>query len=117
MVGSSTNLDSHKKLSETKENVAYKICHDLGFDLLLTGHQHMEISDIDLHGTHIVQTPHNGSKFIELNLEFDDNKVQNVTSKLIDVELNPNKEMYGEFLYVEEKVQEWLDTPGWIPRY
>ena len=105
------DLDSHKKLSETKENVAYKICHELGFDLLLTGHQHMEISNIDLHGTHIVQTPHNGSKFIELNLEFDDNKVQNVTSKLIDVELNPNKEMYDEFLYVEEKVQEWLDTP------
>ena len=71
----------------------------------------MEISDIDLHGTHIVQTPHNGSKFIELNLEFDNDQIQNVTSKLIDVELNPNKEMYDKFLPLEEKVQQWLDTP------
>ena len=105
------DLESHKKLSETKENIAYKICNELGFDLLLTGHQHMEISDIDLHGTHIVQTPHNGSKFIELNLEFDNDQIQSVTSKLIDVELNPNKEMYDKFLPLEEKVQQWLDTP------
>ena len=105
------DLDSHKKLSETKENIAYKVCNELQFDLLLTGHQHMEISNIDLHGTHIVQTPHNGSKFIELNLEFDNNKVQKVTSKLVDVVLNPNKNMYDKFFPLEEQVQEWLDTP------
>ena len=105
------DLDSHKKLSETKENIAYKICNELQFDLLLTGHQHMEIANIDLHGTHIVQTPHNGSKFIELNLEFDNNKIQNISSKLIDVVLNPNKTMYYKFLSLEEQVQEWLDTP------
>lgn len=105
------DLDSHKKLSETKENIAYKVCNELQFDLLLTGHQHMEISNIDLHGTHIVQTPHNGSKFIELNLEFNNNKVQKVTSKLVDVVLNPNKNMYDKFLPLEEQVQEWLDTP------
>ena len=105
------DLDSHKKLSDTKENIAYKICNELQFDLLLTGHQHMEISDTDLHGTHIVQTPHNGSKFIELNLEFEDNKIQKITSKLNDVTLNPNKNMYEKFLPLEEKVQQWLDTP------
>ena len=71
----------------------------------------MEIANIDLHGTHIVQTPHNGSKFIELNLEFDNNKIQNISSKLIDVVLNPNKTMYDKFLSLEEQVQEWLDTP------
>ena len=66
----------------------------------------VEISDTDLHGTHIVQTPHNGSKFIELNLEFDNDQIQKVTSKLIDVELSPNKEMYDKFLPLEEKVQQ-----------
>ncbi len=105
------DLNSHKKLSNTKENIAYKICNELKFDLLLTGHQHMEISNIDLHGTHIVQTPHNGSKFVELNLEFDNNKVQNINSKLVDVVLNPNKNMYDKFLPLEEQVQKWLDTP------
>lgn len=109
--GFENDLDSHKKLSSTKENIAYKICTELQFDLLLTGHQHMEISNTDLHGTHIVQTPHNGSKFIELNLEFNNNKVQNVTSQLKDVILNPNKNMYDKFLPLEEKVQKWLDTP------
>lgn len=104
------DLNSHKKLSSTKENIAYKICNELNFDLLLTGHQHMEISDFNLHGTHIVQTPPNGSKFVEVNLEYN-NEIKNINSTLKDVVLNPNKEMYNKFLPLERKVQEWLDTP------
>ena len=51
---------------------------------------------------------------IELNLEFEDNKIQKITSKLNDVTLNPNKNMYEKFLPLEEKVQQWLDTPVWF---
>ncbi len=105
------DIESHKQLSTTSENIAYKLCKELEFDLLFTGHQHMEIGGQDLHGTFISQTPHNATKFVELNLSFDDNKVQNITSSLKEVVLNPNKKMYDEFLELENKVQHWLDTP------
>ncbi len=104
------DLESHNKLSSTKENIAYKISKELDFDILLTGHQHMEIMDTEIFNTHIVQTPHNGSKFIELNLEFD-GTIKNITSTLKDVELDYDKEMYNKYLPLEEEVQQWLDTP------
>lgn len=106
------DLESHKQLSTTSENIAYKICKDFDFDILLTGHQHMPIGGQYLHGTYIAQTPHNASQFLELNLEFDEStKDKNITSKLNEIKLNPNKEVYDELLSIENKVQEWLDTP------
>lgn len=107
--GFEKDLESHKSLSDTKENLAYKICEELGFDILLTGHQHMAIEGQDLHGTYIVQTPQNGQKYIELNLEYDE-KIAKIESKLIVPEINPNKEVYDELMPIEEKVQEWLDS-------
>ena len=109
--GFENDLNSHKKLSNTKENIAYKICAEFDFDILLTGHQHMSIANMNLHGTHIAQTPHNGSKFLKLNLTIDDNNITKITSSLEAVTLNPNKDMYEKFLSLENKVQEWLDTP------
>lgn len=109
--GFENDLETHKQLSTTSENIAYKICKELNFDILLTGHQHMEIANMNIHGTHIAQTPHNGSKFLELNLTYDNNKIVDITSSLKNIEINPNKEMYNKFLPLEEKVQEWLDTP------
>ena len=105
------DLESHKQLSTTKENIAYNICKEFDFDILLTGHQHLPIANITLHGTHIAQTPHNGSKFLELKLTIDDTGSININSSLENIELNPNKEMYDKFLPLENKVQQWLDTP------
>ena len=108
--GFEKDIDSHKSLSETKENLAYKICQELGFDILLTGHQHMAIEGQKLFDTYIVQTPQNGQKFIELNLEYD-KEIVNIESKLVQPEVNPNKEIYEELMPIEEKVQKWLDSP------
>lgn len=105
------DLETHKQLSKTSENIAYKICKEFDFDVLLTGHQHLEIGGHNLHGTYIAQTPPNGSKFLELDLEISDDNNININSSLKNVELNPNKEMYELFLPLETKVQEWLDTP------
>ena len=105
------DLESHTKLSDTKENIAYLICKEFDFDILLTGHQHMNISGMYLNNTYIAQTPHNGRKFLELNLELNEDNSKTITSSLKDVTLNPNKKMYDKFLDLENKVQDWLDTP------
>lgn len=100
------DLNNKKRLSETSENIAYKVCKELDFDLLLTGHQHMEIKNTTLFNTHIVQPPHNGSKFI--TIEVNEDKIE---SYVTDVTLNPNKKMYNKLLPIETKVQDWLDKP------
>ena len=109
--GFENDLESHKLLSTTKENIAFKICTDFDFDILLTGHQHMSISNKTINGTHIVQTPQNGTKFAKVELSLDNNGITTITSSLEDVGSTPNKEMYNTFAELEEKVQEWLDTP------
>ena len=91
---------------ERPENI-----ENINITRLLTGHQHIPISNKTIFGTHIVQTPHNGSKFVKLNLTIDDNGSINIISSLEEIKLNPNKEMFNKFLPLENKVQEWLDTP------
>ncbi|HAB59644.1 MAG TPA: bifunctional metallophosphatase/5'-nucleotidase [Lachnospiraceae bacterium] len=106
------DLATDQKLSDSKENIAYKICKEFDFDLLLTGHQHMPIAGQDLHGTYIAQTPHNGTRYIELTMNY--NKVsgeKSFESALNEANLPPNKEIYNKFLPLEEEVQRWLDTP------
>ena len=39
----------------------------------------MSIANMNLHGTHIAQTPHNGSKFLELNLTINDDNSINIS--------------------------------------
>lgn len=108
--GFEKDLDSKKLLSTSKENIAYKICEDFQFDILLTGHQHMELKGQFINGTYIVQTPQNAFKFIELNLEFEE-KIKSIKSELKTAEINPNKEMFEELLPYEREVQNWLDSP------
>ena len=106
------DLESNKKLSDTKENIAYKICKEFHFDLLLTGHQHMPLSGQYVHDTYVVQTPHNGTSFIGLQVTIDSDSGEKIfASKLSPALLPPAKDMYHQFLSLEQEVQNWLDTP------
>ncbi|WP_026478446.1 bifunctional metallophosphatase/5'-nucleotidase [Alkaliphilus transvaalensis] len=105
------DLHSHKKLSPTSENIAYTICKDFEFDILLTGHQHMEISGQDLHGTFIAQTPENGKKYIEMEVLFEGSKIKEIRSELKTPKINPNKKLYEKLLPIENQIQNWLDQP------
>ncbi|WP_297634308.1 bifunctional UDP-sugar hydrolase/5'-nucleotidase [uncultured Clostridium sp.] len=109
--GFENNLETGDVLSTTSENIAYKICSTLSLDLLLTGHQHMEIYNKNLFGTHIVQTPNNGTKFATINITIDDDNNKNIISSLEVPTINPNKEGLNLLQSIEDKVQEWLDTP------
>ena len=66
--GFENDIHTHDVLSTTSENIGYKICKELEFDVLLTGHQHMPISAHAIHGTHIVQTSHNGTSYAKVNI-------------------------------------------------
>lgn len=106
------DLTTEEKLSDTRENIAYELCSTFEFDLLLTGHQHMPLAGQYVHGTYIAQTPHNGTKFLELQVEINEDTKENlISSSLKEASLPPEKTMFERFLSLEEKVQDWLDTP------
>ena len=57
--GIERDLETGRLLSDTDENIACRLCEEMPFDLLLTGHQHIALASGKWHGVHIVQTPCN----------------------------------------------------------
>ncbi|WP_206913226.1 2',3'-cyclic-nucleotide 2'-phosphodiesterase/3'-nucleotidase [Enterococcus sp. DIV0840] len=95
-------------LSKTSENIGYKICEELDFDLLLTGHQHLLIEGQLLHGTYIVQPSSNALNYFEINIEKIQNNIE-ITSTVGKPNTAPESNLMDELQPLETKVQEWLD--------
>ncbi len=119
--GFERNLDTGERLSTTTENIAYQICEELGFDVLLTGHQHISIEGQYVHGTYVVGSKENGLEYqiVELELEGEEVKIHATLNKAkemdgIVTELNKSKETDGivadVFSSMEKDVQTWLDN-------
>ena len=69
--GIERDLSTGRLLSQTDENIACRLCEELPFDLLLTGHQHMAVANQQWHGVHLVQTPSNAVSYARVTLEDD----------------------------------------------
>ncbi len=55
--GFENDVDTGKPLSKTLENEGFRICQELDYDILLTGHQHMPFADKCVNGTWTCQPP------------------------------------------------------------
>lgn len=108
--GFEQDITSHRVLSKTTENIAYKLCQTLPFDLLLTGHQHIPISNATLHGTHIVQTPMNGLQYAKVTIAIDSDKPAVFYSELLTPSIDTDTlHNYDCWQDTEKQVQTWLD--------
>ncbi len=67
--GIEKDLATGRSLSSTDENIACRLCEELPFDLLLTGHQHIALAEGSWHGTHIVQTSCNALQYAKITLD------------------------------------------------
>jgi 2',3'-cyclic-nucleotide 2'-phosphodiesterase/3'-nucleotidase len=105
------DLGTGQKLSDTSENIAYELCKSFPFDILLTGHQHQGIIDKYVNETYIAQTPANGEKFIEINVEFENNKILDISGELKEPSIEGHPELSLKLLAWETQVQTWLDQP------
>ncbi|OON96486.1 MAG: bifunctional metallophosphatase/5'-nucleotidase [Epulopiscium sp. Nele67-Bin005] len=103
--GFENDLTTGEKLSDTKENIAYKIAQQLEFDVLLTGHQHMEVVGVDLFGTFCMQLPANAKQYGYIEIENDEFRAEIRTPKSCEVKVQQN------WLDLEQKVNTWLDLP------
>lgn len=103
--GFECDVKTGKILSNTTENVGYKICKELDFDILLTGHQHMPIEGINLFGTFAMQLKHNATEYGYIEVHGDSIKSEIRKPKSIDVEVEP------KWQTLQDKVSTWLDQP------
>ncbi len=103
--GIEKDLATGRSLSDTDENIACRLCEELPFDLLLTGHQHIALAEGRWHGTHIVQTPCNAEQYVKITL----NENGQFHSELCAVP--DHAELNGDEQKLLEELNAWLDHP------
>lgn len=125
--GYECDLDSGKQLSNTTENLACKICRELNFDIVLTGHQHMSVDGREFGNSYTVEPAANGKEYhlIEAECLTDEKRIGDgwklsacgssvkISSKKLqaDPSLKRAKELFAKYQFLEDKVQKWLDEP------
>ena len=106
--GFEANLDTGRLLENSGENIGYRICRELDYDQLLTGHQHMAVAGRKLFGTYTVQPSCNGRAYCELQL---------IQGKGLKIASELHTPCLKRMCYpkaagaVDKKVQLWLDKP------
>lgn len=108
--GFEEDLDTGKVLSNSGENVACKIARELEYDILLTGHQHMQVEGVELSGTYAVQPPANAPACIKIGAAVSDGLTR-CSSTVLPAGEKCAAEPYNTLLPLEREVQRWLDSP------
>jgi 2',3'-cyclic-nucleotide 2'-phosphodiesterase/3'-nucleotidase len=70
--GFENDLDTGAQLSETSENQGWRMCRELGFDILLTGHQHIPMENRRVFDTFTCQTPDKAKQYIKMEVSVED---------------------------------------------
>lgn len=103
--GIEKDLDSGRLLSQTDENIACRLCEELPFDLLLTGHQHIAMANKCWNGVHIAQTPCNSASYVKVTMDDDGSFHSELCTPPAEAQLTAAQEALWQ------EVNAWLDTP------
>ncbi len=105
--GIEKDLDTGRLLSDSDENIACRICEELDFDLLLTGHQHIALENKTYCGTHLVQPPASATHFVKAKwLETGD-----ITSSLVPSDPDHLPPVADSLIPLKSALDNWLDAP------
>ena len=108
--GFECDLESGAVLSKTTENVGYRICKELDFDILLTGHQHMSVHGRELFGTYTVQPCDNAKEYQYLEVTVTEDK-KSIRSELRQSDPTKGAGLADKYRSTENSVQAWLNQP------
>ena len=103
--------DTGALLSVTTENEGWRICQELDYDILLTGHQHMPFADKCVNGTWTCQPPDKARQYIRMDVTADGDGNVTAHSKLCPAgDVTP--ERFSEILDpLEEQLAAFIDAP------
>lgn len=106
--GFERDLTTGKTLSQSTENMAYRICQEMTFDILLTGHQHLSVPGQLLFGTYVVQPTDYGRELIRIHGVVD-GKRKSFSSETLPAGGVCDPALLTAFESVECGAQKWLD--------
>ena len=106
--GFERDLATGRVLSATHENAAYRICQELDFDILLTGHQHMSVPGQTVSGTFVVQPSDKGQEFLRVEASVSSGE-KRFSSETIPAHGECRADWLAEFADMERGAQNWLD--------
>ena len=112
--GFENDLTTGERLSKTTENVGYKICQELDFDILLTGHQHMSVDGRMVNGTYVVQPLDRAREYFCVEVTVDGDKKEITSTKHVPGDVIPNgagEKLREKYQPLEDEIQKWLDQP------
>ncbi len=109
--GFEADLTSGELLSDTVENQAWRICQEMDFDILLTGHQHMALPCAHVRNTWTCQPPDKAKSFIRMQVRVPEDRVIIAESSLLPAGSRTHSQMAHFLAALDERVAEWLDTP------
>ena len=107
--GFERDLETGRSLSASTENVGYRLCQELDFDILLTGHQHLCIPGQELFGTYVVQAPDSGRAFLEITAAVGEAGVR-CSSRAVPAGGPCGQDLLRDFAPIQKGVDQWLDV-------
>ncbi len=108
--GFESDLGTGELLSATGENQAYRICKELDFDILLTGHQHQPKANLQLFGTHACQSPDRGKQSVQVDVTVSDKGAVTAHSQLVTPG-DPDSELAAFLAPLDAENALFLDKP------
>ena len=110
--GFECDLDTGRRLTDSTENEACRICEELDFDLLLTGHQHIPLPGKRYANSHMVQTAYRAPHVCAVTVTVREDGSKKMKSELLPATAKALPEAVRLLAPLQEKVQRWLDQPA-----
>lgn len=108
--GFENDLVTGELLSATDENQAYRICRELDFDVLLTGHQHQPKAGLELFGTFAAQAPDRAKQYVRMDVTVSEAGRITANSRMVDPE-EPEEELAQYLAPLDAQNAVFLDQP------
>lgn len=108
--GFENDVRTGEVLSRTEENQGWRICRELDFDVLLTGHQHLALENLCLFGTYTCQAPDKARQFLRMEISVSDTGAVRAQSRLIPAGAVADSRAAAYLKPLEEENAAFLDT-------
>lgn len=110
--GFECDLETGKALTASAENQACRMCRELDFDLVLTGHQHMRVDGVHLDNSFAVQPAYRAPHCCGVTVTVEDDGSKRFESRIIPADGRPLESAYNLLMPLEKRVQTWARHPG-----
>ena len=110
--GFECDLETGRLLTDSTENQACRICRELDFDLVLTGHQHIPVPGQQFANSYVVQPGYRAPHCCAVTVTVEDDGSKRFESALLPAQDEPLARAAELLAPLEARVQRWLDTPA-----